>query len=44
MYPLDYLEKGFMFVYDFKQNNKTGDHPWETLVEEWKKEQEKCET
>jgi ribosomal peptide maturation radical SAM protein 1 len=43
MYPLDYLEKGFMFVYDFKQNNKTSDHPWESLVEEWKKEQEKCE-
>jgi hypothetical protein len=29
-----------MFVYHFKQNNKTSDNPWEPLVEEWKKEQE----
>ncbi|MCX6670813.1 MAG: hypothetical protein NTX92_02695 [Euryarchaeota archaeon] len=40
MYPLDYLEKGFVFVYNFKQKNRTGDYPWESLVEEWKKEQE----
>lgn len=40
MYPQEFLEKGFVFVYDFKQNNKTGNHPWESLVEEWKKEQE----
>jgi ribosomal peptide maturation radical SAM protein 1 len=40
MYPLDYLEKGFVFVYNFKQKNQTGDYPWESLVEEWKKEQE----
>ncbi len=43
MYPLEYLERGFVFVYDFKQNNKTSDYPWESLVEEWKKEQGKCE-
>ena len=30
-------------MYDFKQNNKTSNHPWESLVEEWKKEQGKCE-
>jgi len=43
MYPQEFLEKGFVFVYDFKQNNKTSNHPWESLVEEWKKEQGKCE-
>ncbi len=42
MYPQEFLEKGFMFVYDFKQTTKTNDHPWESLVNEWKKEQEKC--
>jgi ribosomal peptide maturation radical SAM protein 1 len=40
MYPLEYLEKEFVFVYNFKQKNQTDDHPWESLVEEWKKEQE----
>ncbi len=42
MYPPEFLEKGFMFVYHFTQTNKTSNHPWEALVEEWKKEQEKC--
>ncbi len=42
MYPSEFLEKGFMFVYHFTQTNKTSDHPWEALVEDWKKEQEKC--
>jgi len=42
MYPLEFLEKGFMYVYHFTQNNTTSKHPWESLVEEWKKEQEKC--
>jgi len=41
MYPLEFLEKGFMFVHHFTQTNKTNDHPWEALVEEWKKYQEK---
>ncbi|DAC72328.1 MAG TPA: hypothetical protein DSN98_05830 [Thermoplasmata archaeon] len=41
MYPLEYLEKGFTFVYDFTQKNPTRNYPWETLVDEWKKEQEK---
>jgi ribosomal peptide maturation radical SAM protein 1 len=40
MYPFEYLEKGFVFVYNFKQKNQTDDNPWESLVEEWKKEQE----
>jgi hypothetical protein len=43
MYPLEFLEKGFAFVYGFKQNNQTSNHPWESLVEEWKKEQETIE-
>ncbi len=42
MYPLEYLKKGFMYVYHFTQNNTTSNLPWESLVEEWKKEQEKC--
>jgi hypothetical protein len=40
MYPSEYLEKGFAFVYSFKQRNPTQDQPWEALVEGWKKEQE----
>jgi ribosomal peptide maturation radical SAM protein 1 len=43
MYPSEYLEKGSAFVYNFKQMNPKRDHPWETLVEEWKKEQETSE-
>jgi hypothetical protein len=43
MYPPEYLEKGFTFVYDFKKTNHTSVHPWESLVGEWKKEQEKTE-
>jgi ribosomal peptide maturation radical SAM protein 1 len=40
MYPPEYLEKGFTFVYDFKRKNPTQDYPWESLVEVWKKERE----
>jgi len=39
MYPPEYLEKGFTFVYGFTQQNQTRNHPWEALVEEWKEEQ-----
>ena len=42
MYPHDILEKGFMFVYQYTQINKTETYPWETLVEDWKKQQEQC--
>jgi len=42
MYPQEFLEKGFMFVYHFTLINKSNDYPWEALVEDWKKEQEKC--
>ncbi len=40
IYPHDILEKGFMFVYHYTQINKTETYPWETLVEDWKKQQE----
>ncbi|MCX6663405.1 MAG: RiPP maturation radical SAM C-methyltransferase [Euryarchaeota archaeon] len=40
MYPLEFLEKGFSFVYDFNRKIPSTDHPWESLVEEWKKERE----
>jgi ribosomal peptide maturation radical SAM protein 1 len=43
MYPSQYLEKGLSFVYNFKRKNPTSEDPWEPLVEEWKKEQEKSE-
>jgi hypothetical protein len=40
MYPLEFLKKGFSFVYDFNRKIPSTDHPWESLVEEWKKERE----
>jgi ribosomal peptide maturation radical SAM protein 1 len=43
MFPQEYLEKGFLFVYHFTPTKKTNDNPWETLVENWKKEEEKCQ-
>jgi ribosomal peptide maturation radical SAM protein 1 len=43
MYPLEFLEKGFTFVYDFKRIIPSDDQPWESLVKEWKKERETLE-
>jgi hypothetical protein len=43
MYPLEFLEKGFSFVYDFNRKISSRNHPWESLVEEWKKERETFE-
>jgi len=43
MYPLEFLEKGFAFVYDFKRKTPSRGQPWESLVEEWKKERETFE-
>ena len=40
MYPVEFLKKGFSFVYDFNRKISSTDHPWESLVEEWKKERE----
>jgi ribosomal peptide maturation radical SAM protein 1 len=43
MYPPDFLEKGFSFVYDFTQKKPSTKHDWESLIEEWKKEREELE-
>ena len=40
MYPAEFLEKGFNFVYDFVRLVEYPSHPWETFVEEWKTERE----
>jgi len=39
MYPAEYLEKGFLFVYGFTRTTPIEDQPWEALVDEWKNEQ-----
>jgi ribosomal peptide maturation radical SAM protein 1 len=38
MYPLEFLKKEFSFTYDFNRKIPSTDYPWESLVEEWKKE------
>jgi len=38
IYPLEFLRKDFSFIYDFNRKNPSTEHPWESLVEEWKKE------
>jgi len=43
MYPQEFLEKGFNFVYGFKQKEELGKHEWVELVGEWKKERELLE-
>ena len=43
MYPLEFLKKDFSFVYDFTRKIPLTDHPWELLIEEWKKEQKRCD-
>jgi len=43
MYPLEFLKKRFSFVYDFNRKIPSTNHPWESLVEEWKKERESFE-
>jgi len=43
MYPPEFLEKGFAFVYDFKRKESLGRQDWESLVIEWKKERETAE-
>jgi ribosomal peptide maturation radical SAM protein 1 len=40
MFPPEYLTKGLAFVYDFTQKNPIENHPWETLVDEWKNTQQ----
>jgi len=43
MYPLDLLNKEFSFVYDFNRKISSTNHPWESLVEEWKRDRETFE-
>jgi magnesium-protoporphyrin IX monomethyl ester (oxidative) cyclase len=43
MYPLEFLKKEFSFVYDFNRKTPATDYPWESLVEEWKKERKMFE-
>jgi len=43
MYPKEFLEKGFNFVYGFKRKIELGGHDWIQLVDEWKKERESIE-
>jgi ribosomal peptide maturation radical SAM protein 1 len=40
MFPVEHLEKGISFVYDFTPLMPPRYFPWEKLVEEWKKEQQ----
>ena len=43
MYPQEFLEKGFNFVYGFKRKEEIGKYDWVQLVDEWKKERESLE-
>jgi ribosomal peptide maturation radical SAM protein 1 len=43
MYPSEFLEKGFLFVYDFTQQKPTEKKGWESLVQEWMKERQTAE-
>ncbi len=43
MYPQEFLEEGFNFVYGFKRKEELGEHGWVQLVDEWKKERESLE-
>lgn len=41
MFPQEFLEKGFSFVYDFKRKKDLGKNDWEGMVADWRKEREK---
>ena len=43
MYPQEFLEKGFNFVYGFKRREEIGKNNWIQLVDDWKKERESLE-
>ena len=38
MFPKEFLEKEFNFVYDFKRKKDLGSNDWEQMVSDWKKE------
>jgi len=41
MFPEEFLEKEFNFVYEFKRKEYLGEHNWVQLVDGWKKERER---
>ena len=43
MYPSEFLEKGFAFVYDFKRKEPYEEQDWNGLVTEWKTRRERAE-
>lgn len=43
IYPPEFLEKDFTFVYDFKRKKSYGEQKWEFLIAEWKKLHESAE-
>lgn len=43
MYPKEYLEKKFNFVYGFKRTQNLNKNEWINLIDEWKKERELLE-
>jgi len=43
MYPLEFLERGFAFVYDFKRKEPYQEQNWNALVTEWKTIREQAE-
>ena len=37
-FPASILHKNISFVYDYKPKTKKADHPWESLIKEWKQQ------
>lgn len=40
MFPAEFLEKDFNFVFDFKKKKQLEENNWDELVENWKKQRE----
>ena len=40
MFPAEFLEKDFNFVFDFKKKKQLEENNWKELVEDWKKQRE----
>ncbi|GAF75912.1 unnamed protein product, partial [marine sediment metagenome] len=43
MFPQEFLEKGFSFVYDFKRKKDLGKNDWGGMVADWRKDRENLE-
>lgn len=41
LFPKEYLDKEFNFVYDFRRKEERKENNWDHLVDEWKREQER---